>query len=363
MNSSFFNPVRIVAGPGSRAQVGQLLPEVDGPVLLLASRGARARGDFQPVLDAMGSRRVIVCDVVQPNPGLDDLSKLAKEVVAEHPAAIVAVGGGSVIDAAKVLAVVLYPGCTADWTDVIRDGTAYGWPGRLPLVACPGTAGTGAEVTPFATIWDHAERRKYSLAAPVVFPDTAVLDPLLTLTMGEATTIHTGLDATSHALESLWNRNRSAFSELHARRALELILESFRGVLATPTELPGRIGMQYASVHAGIAISQTRTAIAHSISYPLTAHFGVPHGLACSFTLPELIARHLRAHPREPLAALLDQVLVLLEGLDLRRRLADYASTEQIRALSEEMIHPDRAGNYIGDTDPESIAGLLVRHG
>ena len=160
-----------------------------------------------------------------------------------------------------------------------------------PLYTIPTTAGTGGEVTPFATIWDHAKFQKLSLSGPSVFANTAIIDPVLTYDLPEKDTIFTGLDAINQAMESIWNVNATSFTIDLATRSLKLGFESLPDLMNGSNCKAKREMMAECSLLAGLAISQTRTALCHSISYPLTVHFNVPHGLACAFTMP-IILRH-----------------------------------------------------------------------
>ena len=119
-----------------------------------------------------------------------------------------------------------------------------------------------------------------------------------------------------------------------------------------------RFRMQCASFLAGQAISQTRTAIAHSISYPLTAHYNVPHGLACSFTLPRILESHLESNPEPDHRSLLLRVGRMLESLDLGVRLAKYVDRSQLDALKGDMLHKGRADNFTGQIDLDHFVSL-----
>src|SRR5690606_27378339 len=207
------------------------------------------------------------------------------------PQALIALGGGSTIDSAKALARLLTRPAGTSLADLF---VAEPLPGRvqaaLPLVAIPTTSGTGAEVTPFGTVWDYDAHQKRSVVGDDLYPRLALLDPALTLGLPKDVTISSGLDAISHALESTWNRNASPASLGLVTKSLQLSLPALPRAVEEPENLDARADMMQASALAGIAISQTRTALAHAISYPLTARFGLPHGIACSFTLPALLA-------------------------------------------------------------------------
>jgi alcohol dehydrogenase len=227
------------------------------------------------------------------------------------------------------------------------------------VVAIPTTAGTGAEVTPFATVWDRASVRKNSFAHDLMPPLHAVLDPELTLTLPRDETLFGGLDTLSHALESLWNRGRSPLSEMFSLRALDLATDALESVLEDPEDIRQRERMQQASLLAGMAISQTRTAVAHAISYPLTLRYGVPHGLACGFTLGPLIDAVSDHTACEPFARQMRAARALLGRLALEGEIARRVSLEQALAVIDEMVAPGRTENFVLDLTRHDIEALL----
>lgn len=358
---SHAHPVRVTAGIGALDRLPSLVPE-QGMLLLVTSAGFTRRGVTQRLVEQLGASRVVVYDEVTPNPELDSLDQAAVRLRQAQPVGIVALGGGSVMDAAKVLAVTLPSPLVQPLTEVFRHGSQPKWPQRLPVVAIPTTSGTGAEVTPFATVWDQPTRAKHSLAGEYMYPAHALLDPELTLTLPHDETLFPGLDAISHALESLWNRHRTPVSAALSLQALSMAVEALPLVLEQPRNLKARARMQQASLLAGLAISHTRTAVAHSVSYPLTSHFGVPHGLACSFTLPELLRLNLpnlsTAYPHQ--RSLFTAVLELLQGLQLYEQVARYASPSQVAELQGAMSTKGRIDNFDGDMG-SGLAALVEK--
>jgi phosphonate metabolism-associated iron-containing alcohol dehydrogenase len=280
------NPVEIAFGIDAFAELPQLIagrayalvtyPEP--PFAALAERLRRSTGD--PVF--------IVSDVA-PNPDTRLLSEQSARLGAAgvEPEVIVALGGGSVIDTAKVLAAAR--GGFAAVLRYLQTGTGAEQLSATPIIAVPTTAGTGSEVTSWATVWDTQSGRKYSLARPNLYPQHALIDPQLMLGKPRQLTISTGLDALSHALESLWNVNVNSVSAHHAVAAAREILVVLPQLVKNLQDLELRSRMALAALHAGLAFSNTRTAIAHSISYPVTLHHHVVHGIACSFTLPMVL--------------------------------------------------------------------------
>lgn len=344
---SHHNPVQIHSGKGSLMRLAECVP-VDCKVLVVTSSGFAQRGIVETVIDLLGAPRVLSFAEVAPNPELDDLDRLTERFSCLSVGALVAIGGGSVLDAAKVLSVTLPCAVMHPLHTALRGGVTNLWARSIPVIAVPTTAGTGAELTPFATVWDKANHKKHSVTGRNLYPRVALLDPNLTLTLPAEETLYTGLDAVSHSLESLWNKNRTPLSEAFATQALRVAMDALPGVLAHPSDLSQRARMQEASALAGLAISQTRTAIAHSISYPLTTHYGVPHGLACSFTLENVISLYLEQNPNSRFKTLMSNIQEMLRRFDLFSHLERYADERQVSALEGEMLTPGRAENFDG---------------
>lgn len=158
-----------------------------------------------------------------------------------------------------------------------------------PIYAFPTTSGTSSELTHWATIWDNDAFIKHSLSDEILYPKEAFYDPRLTLSLSRETTIHTALDALSHSFESIWNNNANPISTHHALRSIEIILRDLPALAQNLQSLELRTSIMQASMCAGLAFSNTQTALAHALSYPLTMRFGTAHGLACSFSLPLLL--------------------------------------------------------------------------
>ncbi len=351
------NPVTIHAGPGSFDRIGDLASK--GQWLLVTTAGFTRRGGTDRVQALVGADRLTVFDEVTPNPDLDHLDSVASDLGKTPLDGIIALGGGSAIDAAKVLAVILKSDIDAPLNHILRGNKAQAWGDKLPLIAVPTTAGTGAEVTPFATVWDHTANKKYSVTGERTFPDHAILDPQLTLSLPEDETLYTALDTISHALESLWNKNRTVISETYALRALTLANEALPALLAAPEDLDQRERMQQASMLAGLAICTTRTAIAHAISYPMTLHYGVPHGLACSFTLPEILDSYMSSVEGEEERRVLAATREVLGSLHLRERIRSFTSLKEAVTHIDEMFQPDRAQNFLLDADKQIVSELV----
>jgi len=172
--------------------------------------------------------------------------------------------------------------------DLLSDAKLFCDFNAIDCVQVPTTAGTGSEVTPFATVWDYANQQKKSLSNPAMFAKKAIIDPDFLCETPLEISISTGLDALNQAFESIWNVNANECTRPFSRRAAELSLQALPLVDEISKSSEVREKLAKASLFAGLAISQTRTSICHSISYPLTLKYGMPHGMACAFSMLEV---------------------------------------------------------------------------
>lgn len=289
MSQEFFNPVRSVYGAGALSSLPKLLAGRKAVVVTFPE--ARRFGLVDRLQALLGDGLAGVIDAVLPNPDVAELRALYEAFWsdAQQAEVLVAVGGGSAIDTAKALMVGTRSGRFDDLVAALAAGGLF-VPARVKtLIAVPTTAGTGSEVTPWATIWDREAQRKHSLHLPETWPSIAIVDPELMLSLPASVTLQSGLDALSHALESLWNVHRNPVSASLAVSAARSIVATLPELLARPDRPELRERLATAALQAGLAFSNTRTALAHSLSYDITLRHGVPHGIACSFSLPRIM--------------------------------------------------------------------------
>ena len=286
------NPVAIHLGAGSLA--GSLPGILAGRrTALVTFPEAEGLGLVGRVRELLGNALVTVIDRVDPNPDVASLGPLYEDFWRDHAdcETVLAVGGGSAIDTAKALMVGTTTGRFDGLVALLAAGKPFK-PARIKsLIAVPTTAGTGSEVTPWATIWDKAAARKHSLHLPETWPEAAIVDAELMLTLPKSVTVQSALDALSHALESIWNVNANPVSDTFAVAAAREVMATLPALLRDLRDVGLRDRMATAALHAGMAFSNTKTALAHSISYEMTLRFGLPHGIACSFTLPMVLER------------------------------------------------------------------------
>ena len=358
----FGNPVKITFGRGCRRS---LSARIEGQsVLVVTTRRGRSQLRDDACLQALErDKNVVWADEVRENPDIDHLQSMVAGLNGRHFDSVVAFGGGSVIDAAKVLNVCLSRECGGmTLHDLVKNPQRHAGAKPAPLYAVPTTSGTGSEVTPFATVWNDETRSKLSLSGPAVWPTEAFVDPCLTDSVPQEITISTGLDAINQAAESIWNKKASAITSLYATRALILAFEALPRLLEGKACDTARDQMAEASLLAGLAISQTRTALCHSISYPITAHFKVPHGLACAFTMNAVLRLNLRAEDgrfaqlakaltgSSELGGLIAMFEDLTNALQVRERVMRYVpGVQDLLQLEGKMATPGRFENNLAD--------------
>ncbi|MBT05344.1 MAG: alcohol dehydrogenase [Rhodospirillaceae bacterium] len=338
-------------------QLEELLPQIiKGRSFVIVTSPFWAKNARVKEIHSQHSQCKGVIGFVEPNPKVSSLSQIAAQFLDIE--LVIALGGGSVLDTVK--GAVALSGLNGDASvltqHLIQSTNLPDDLETLPIIAIPTTAGTGSEVTPWGTLWGE-NGEKYSVSHPRLYPEHAVLQPSLTLSMPLELTLSTGLDALSHAMEALWNKQHNPLADLLAERAIHSIYECLPKALTLPQDMDIRQNMQLASLTAGLAMGTTQTALAHSISYPFTATFGIAHGLACSFTLAEIAKYNLPEGPqRLAIAAnafgctsseLPDLLTTWLRNLGVGRLLSQKTNIEKIAKLENNLINPQRTKNNI----------------
>lgn len=365
MIAHYYNPVHSVYGAGALSSLPSLVRGRKAALVIFPE--ARGLGLLARIESLLGAQLACVIDRVRPNPDVAELGATYDAFWRDHGDAevIIAVGGGSAIDTAKALMVADERAQFADLVAGLAGEQAFAPTRFKQLIAVPTTAGTGSEVTPWATIWDRERHKKHSLQLPQTWPSHALIDPELMLSLPASVTLQSGLDALSHALESIWNVNANPVSDEFAVAAVRDVFEVLPQLMAQlgSVELRGRMAL--AALKAGMAFSNTKTALAHSISYEMTLRYGVPHGIACSFSLPMVLQRAIgRRADRD---AVLRQALGVdlqdgprhlaefIEGLGVKTRFADYGVGDD--EAQQMVLHAQdgaRGKNFIGTLETTS---------
>ena len=336
---------------------------------LATSKGWLDRGAVDRLVSsAAPCARVI--DAIPANPTALDVERLADAL--PQVDVVVALGGGSVMDCAKGLVAIQALGERRDaFRAHLREGATL--PDDFepaPLICVPTTSGTGSEVTRWATVWGE-EKVKYSLQHVRLYPADVVLDPKLCVSMPHKLTLASGLDALSHAMEAIWNRHNTPVSDQMAETAIGLLRRRLPQALEAPEDLEARRQVQLAALMSGLAMGTTQTALAHSISYPFTAQYGMPHGFACSFTLAEVARYNMelnsaRLSPiatafRCDLASLPDAIEAWLITLGAGTYISEYVGPDVIDTFKDELITRARAANNLRDVHGSTAKAIAKR--
>jgi alcohol dehydrogenase len=279
---------RVVFGSGSIRRLGELTRELGGRrVLLVTDHGLELAGHEMLAEDSLREAGVHVTlfDDVHPNPTTVDVDAGLDVARRSNIDLIIGLGGGSSMDCAKAINVLLTNGGR------MADYAGYGKATKplLPMIAIPTTAGTGSEAQSYAIIADPQSHMKMACGDPQAAVRVAILDPNVTLTMPASVTAATGIDAVSHAVESFVTTRRNPVSQLFSRQAWCLLNRGFPLVLHDPRDINGRAAMLLGAHLAGAAIENSMLGATHALANPLTAHFGIIHGVAIGVMLPHVV--------------------------------------------------------------------------
>jgi len=284
----FQNRTRVVFGDGASARLGELAQELGfARTLLVADRGMVAAGYVERAVDLLQGARVTTVPFHDFGENPDTrMVQAGSAFAADHRVdSIVALGGGSSLDAAKGINFLLTQG------GAMRDYRGFGKAARpmLPSIGIPTTAGTGSDAQSYAIISDAETHEKMACGDPKAAFRVAILDPELTLSLPERVTAVSGYDALSHAIESAVTTRRNALSAIYSRAAWRLLSQNYERVMANPTDRAARGAMLLGSHLAGTAIELSMLGAAHACANPLTARFGTTHGVAVSLMLPHVV--------------------------------------------------------------------------
>ena len=278
----YYNPVEVIETNNwlSELQNQKEKLNITSPIII-TSTGNRKRLNLNSIFEPEA-----IFDNFNTNPTFDDCNRVIQFCQEKVFDGVIAIGGGSTMDLAKVAVAHICLELTNIY-DLISFNNNYSK--TIPSIFLPTTHGTASEVTMWGTIWNMDEKKKYSISHPSLYPSIAILDGKLTLTLSLDISIITMMDALSHCFESIWNKNKNPISTNYAIEAISLILKNSEGLIQNLLDLEVRNNLLIAANKAGLAFSNTKTAAAHSISYPLTAYFNIPHGIASSFALIPLL--------------------------------------------------------------------------
>lgn len=329
-------PTRIHFGVDSIDQLAAQVRRLGGSqVFLVVDPGVVAAGMLPRLTASLEADSIpfTVHEKVDPEPGLqlaDDAAKLAQRQKCD---CVIGAGGGSAMDVAKAVSILLTNGGkAADYIGLDKIAKA-----GVPKIMVPTTAGTGAEMTFTAVFINEETNSKAGMNGDLLYPDAAILDPTLTLSIPPRVTAATGIDALTHALEAYVSNQAHPVSDMYALEAIELIATNLGKAYANGDNLEARSNMLLGSLLAGKALATAGVGLVHAMAYPLGGMHQIPHGLANAVLLPYVMAYNLVGAPER------FAVIAEMCGIDtaaMNRREAGEAAVEAVYHLNDDIEIP-----------------------
>ncbi|WML31758.1 iron-containing alcohol dehydrogenase [Neobacillus sp. OS1-32] len=359
MQFQFSIPSQVTFGSGCSKNIGQVLAEMSlSKVLFVYDQGVKQAGIVDKILSYLKDSNIQAIEFsnVVPNPPDTILQEGAELAKSENVEALVAVGGGSSIDAAKAINIlVTNPGPINQYDGI----NTVKYPTK-PLIAIPTTSGTGSEVTNVTVITDTTRQKKMVIAGRYCGADVALVDPELTIGLPPAITASTGLDALTHAIESYVSNFASVPSEINSLKAIELIYNNIEEAYKNGSNIGARTNMLLGSMLAGYAFNSALLGVVHAIAHPLSVYCGLPHGVANAATLPYCMEFNARAEKVQSRNKDIARAMgINVEGLSDAE--ASVKAVEEVKALSKRLQIPSLSELGVKREQFEILAEATLR--
>lgn len=365
------NPTRIVYGVGSLETLADEVRSIAGDganVFLVTGRSfLRERGVLQEVLDDLAGFSVTLHDRANPFPSPADADAAARHCRESEADVVVAIGGGSALDLAKAAAIL----ATQDGAsrDYMGGGASFENRG-LPFIAVPTTSGSSSEVTSGAALWDWEVKNHFGLSSPTMFPDVAIVDPNLAMTMDRNLAANTGMDAFTSAFESYWNVNSEPISDALALEVIRIYSQNLVRS-AIQGDMESRAACALAATMSGVGYSNSPPNACHGIGSPLTLFWNVEHGQAVGITLAPLLRWNARAIAHkmpallsalgaESVDAACDKITEIMERCGLHTRLSGLGVGRDDIALIVEHSRWERLGFMPEPMTEDELGEMLL---
>ena len=354
-----YNPIRVLFSDFELSEISSFINLREKTILVISETLLNSKPEI-PSFFPVGT---FVYSTSGSNPDLQIVDKIR---FPEDCTQVVGIGGGSKLDISKALFAKLISNNSISLETLVENpnllDTFKPERARYKLVLVPTTFGSSSETTKWGTLWDFEKKKKYSVDNEMLYADTALIDPRLSLSVPKEITAYTGLDVLSHGLESIWNKKRNFITINFALDSIRFCIETLPKLLKNLDSLEYRDAMSKACLLAGYAFSQTRTAAAHALSYPLTLFHDIPHGFACSITLGSIFDYNITKNQSG-----LDEVLdifknrygngnssfqdcytLFLEDCEVSSQLTEYGVKQtDIPNLVDNAFHPERFNNML----------------
>lgn len=361
MNFRFFMPTKVYFGASCVLQSPEEFSRWGKRAFLVTGRSsARISGALADVTQVLRQQGMVweVFDRIEENPTLAAVEAGGKAAKDFSPDVVIAIGGGSPLDAAKAIAVLAVNDITA------RQLYDSGFPvPPLPIVAIPITAGTGSEVTPYSILTDDERQTKRSFSDPAVFPRTAFLDARYTQTQPRQLTVNAAVDALSHAIEGYMSRRATPATDYMALEAIRAFGAAKQALIVGELSLTDREALLYCSLLGGMVIAQTATTAVHALGYSLTYFRNIPHGQANGLLLGEYLRFNETAVPQkisDILAGLgLEAIEQFQELMAVLLPSSETYSEQEIREFAAIAGRAPNTANTARQPQPEELQQIL----
>lgn len=367
MSYNFFAHSDIIFGNGSIKELTQVLKEYKSQhIMVIYDSGVKAAGISEKVIDAANKAGInpVIFDKVIPNPTNELVEEAAKIAKKENINVFVAVGGGSSIDLAKAINVLMSnPGKIGQY-----GGLGMVKNPLLPLIAIPTTAGTSSEITNVSALIDTEKVIKYVVIDNKIVPTKIIIDPELTKTMPPSVTAATGMDAITHAVESYISNMATPLTEYNSLQGLKILYNNIIKVVKDGNDIEAREQMMLGCVITGFAFSNANLGMVHAIAHTLSAHFKLAHGMANATVLPYVMEYNAESCP-EKMLELAKAIGLELTGIIeedkyiLAKELKKLTIELGIKTLSEQGIKECDLEMLADDVLNEPVLGFNPRQG
>jgi alcohol dehydrogenase class IV len=291
---SISQPRKVLFGENAMLQLPEELKKsgINNLLCIVASPLHEVISGLLPAMEA-NEISVILIDPIQKEPTINDVEEILASLNKLPIDAVVGIGGGSVMDVAKVIAARINN--RQSITEMIGIGNLNG---RSTFLACiPSTSGTGSESSPNAILLDEADNMKKGIISPFLVPDLVIVDPVLTIGVPPSVTAETGIDALCHCIEAYTNKFAHPLIDLYAMEGVRLIAGSLLRAYYDGTDMQARTNLSIGSYYGGLCLGPVNTSAVHALSYPLGGEFHIPHGLANAILLPAVFEFNAPADP------------------------------------------------------------------
>lgn len=353
---TLLQPNKIVFGENSLKELTSeaILQHANNILFLVASPLLKSVAYTIENLKSKNKKTSLVEYTFLGEPTFAQFNELLKANEAFNPDCVIGIGGGSVLDCAKLLAALINNTQTLE--DVVGIGFLNGR--KSKLICIPTTSGTGSEVSPNAILLNEETQAKSGIISHYLVPDACYLDPILTLSLPAKLTAETGIDALSHCIEAYTNKFAHPTVDVYALKGIQLIAENLQKAYENGNNIEARSALLLGSMYGGLCLGPVNTAAVHALSYGLGGKFHIPHGLSNAILMPEVLRFNLPANPKRH-ADVAKALGIKNEGTDEKIALA---GIEKIENLSKVCGIPQRLTDIgVSENDIPELAEIAMK--